>query len=216
MQYNRGSEKVKLPVSKSIIIEAKDKTPEISFQDAIVLTINHEKPNSISVDEIRRDLIETIGLKPIGCEKKVYVIPDAQLMTVQAQNTLLKTLEEPPEYAQIILITNNAESLLETIRSRCITVYVNAEEQRGYEEYFGYFDELGNLDSVRANEIALELLPNAKEVPDAARAWLLKNGRERFDIGKALAAIDKAENRIKFNVNSELTLEMMLLEIQEK
>lgn len=207
---------MKLPVSKSIIIEAKDKIPEISFQDAIVLTINHEKPNSISVDEIRRDLIETIGLKPIGCEKKVYVIPDAQLMTVQAQNTLLKTLEEPPEYAQIILITNNAESLLETIRSRCITVYVNAEEQRGYEEYFGYFDELGNLDSVRANEIALELLPNAKEVPDAARAWLLKNGRERFDIGKALAAIDKAENRIKFNVNSELTLEMMLLEIQEK
>ena len=207
---------MKLPVSKSIIIEAKDKTPEISFQDAIVLTINHEKPNSISVDEIRRDLIETIGLKPIGCEKKVYVIPDAQLMTVQAQNTLLKTLEEPPEYAQIILITNNAESLLETIRSRCITVYVNAEEQRGYEEYFGYFDELGNLDSVRANEIALELLPNAKKVPDAARAWLLKNGRERFDIGKALAAIDKAENRIKFNVNSELTLEMMLLEIQEK
>lgn len=207
---------MKLPVSKSIIIEAKDKTPEISFQDAIVLTINHEKPNSISVDEIRRDLIETIGLKPIGCEKKVYVIPDAQLMTVQAQNTLLKTLEEPPEYAQIILITNNAESLLETIRSRCITVYVNAEEQRGYEEYFGYFDELGNLDSVRANEIALELLPNAKEVTDAARAWLLKNGRERFDIGKALAAIEKAENRIKFNVNSELTLEMMLLEIQEK
>lgn len=207
---------MKLPVSKSVIIEAKNGIPELSFQDAIVLTINHEKPNSISVDEIRRDLIETIGLKPIGCEKKVYVIPDAQLMTVQAQNTLLKTLEEPPEYAQIVLVASNAESLLDTVRSRCITVYMDAEEERSFEEYYGYFDELGELDSVRANEIALELSPDVKTVPDAARAWLLSRGRDRLDIGKALAAIDKAENRIKFNVNTELTLEMMLLEMQEK
>ena len=59
-------------------------------------------------------------IKPYSSKYKIYIIADADLMTVQAQNALLKTLEEPPQYAVIMLLTENAEVLLPTIRSRCV------------------------------------------------------------------------------------------------
>lgn len=85
-----------------------------------IITIRHEKPTSISVDEIREQLNSDILIKPYSSRYKIYIIPEADLMTVQAQNALLKTLEEPPEYAVIFLLTENADSLLATIRSRCV------------------------------------------------------------------------------------------------
>jgi len=74
---------------------------------------------SISVDDIRK-MQQDISIRPMYSEKKVYLIAEADKMTVQAQNCLLKTLEEPPEYAVIILTAVNINNLLETIRSRCI------------------------------------------------------------------------------------------------
>ena len=59
-----------------------------------------------------------IVIKPHN-KYKIYTINQANSMTIEAQNALLKTLEEPPEYAIIILITNNKEALLDTIKSRC-------------------------------------------------------------------------------------------------
>ena len=59
-------------------------------------------------------------IKPYSNRYKIYIIPEADLLTVQAQNALLKTIEEPPEYAIIFLLTENADSLLPTIRSRCV------------------------------------------------------------------------------------------------
>jgi len=73
--------------------------------------------NSIKIAQIRK-LQSDILVKPYK-SYKIYVIDEAQKMTVEAQNALLKTLEEPPKYAIIILITNNKESLLDTIKSRC-------------------------------------------------------------------------------------------------
>ena len=73
--------------------------------------------NSIKIAQIRK-LQPDILVKPYK-SYKIYVIDEAQKMTVEAQNALLKTLEEPPKYAIIILITNNKESLLDTIKSRC-------------------------------------------------------------------------------------------------
>ena len=73
--------------------------------------------NSIKIAQIRK-LQSDILVKQYK-SYKIYVIDEAQKMTVEAQNALLKTLEEPPKYAIIILITNNKESLLDTIKSRC-------------------------------------------------------------------------------------------------
>ena len=73
--------------------------------------------NSIKIAQIRR-LQTDIIVKPHN-QYKIYIINQAESMTIEAQNALLKTLEEPPEYAIIILITSNKEALLDTIKSRC-------------------------------------------------------------------------------------------------
>ena len=81
-------------------------------------------PKSISVDVIRK-VKSDIEVKPFRAEKKVYLVFEADLMTVSAQNSFLKILEEPPSYTVIILVTNHAQSLLETVLSRCVTIGFN-------------------------------------------------------------------------------------------
>ena len=90
--------------------------------------ITHDK-TSISVNDIREQLNNDISIKPYSSEYKIYIIPDANKMTEQAQNALLKTIEEPPVYAIIILLTENCDSLLPTIRSRCVTLTMNPIEK---------------------------------------------------------------------------------------
>lgn len=85
-----------------------------------IIMVSHEKPNTISIDEIREQVVNDVAIKPYCSHYKIYIIADAQLMTPQAQNALLKTIEEPPEYAVIMLLTSNADGLLPTIRSRCV------------------------------------------------------------------------------------------------
>lgn len=85
-----------------------------------IIKVTHEKPNTISIDDIRDQVNNDIEIKPYNSRYKIYIIADADMMTVQAQNAILKTIEEPPEYAVILLLTENAETLLATIRSRCV------------------------------------------------------------------------------------------------
>ena len=91
-----------------------------------ILYVRHEKPGTISVDDIRTQLNNDIVIKPYSSKYKVYIVDEAQKMNVQAQNALLKTIEEPPAYAIIILLTTNADSFLPTILSRCVTLNIKA------------------------------------------------------------------------------------------
>ena len=86
----------------------------------------HEKPKTFSVNEAR-DLVSDVSIRPFSSERKVYIVPDAHLMRADAQNTLLKTLEEPPEYVVILLLAQSADAMLETIRSRCQIVELAAK-----------------------------------------------------------------------------------------
>lgn len=85
-----------------------------------IIYVRHEKPATISVEDIRSQLNNDIVIRPYSSQYKIYIVPESDKMSVQAQNALLKTIEEPPEYAVIILLTENAETLLPTIRSRCV------------------------------------------------------------------------------------------------
>lgn len=73
---------------------------------------------NIKIDQIR-EFQQKVFEKPVISQKKVYIIDDADLMTKEAQNCLLKTLEEPPTYVIIILIVANENKMLNTIKSRC-------------------------------------------------------------------------------------------------
>lgn len=85
-----------------------------------LIYVGHEKPGSIGVDDIRKQINDTIMVRPYSSSYKIYIVDEAEKMTVQAQNALLKTIEEPPSYAVIILLTTNQEAFLPTILSRCI------------------------------------------------------------------------------------------------
>jgi DNA polymerase-3 subunit delta' len=100
-----------------------------------IITVHHEKANVISVDEIREQVVQTMEIRPYSGKYKIYIINDAQLMNPQAQNALLKTIEEPPAYGVVILITNSLEKLLPTIISRCITLSTKPVKERDMEEY---------------------------------------------------------------------------------
>lgn len=76
---------------------------------------------SIKVDAIR-ELCKDILIKPTTSDRRVFIIKDAELMNDSAQNALLKSLEEPPEYATIILVTSNKSKLRKTILSRCTKI----------------------------------------------------------------------------------------------
>lgn len=86
-----------------------------------VIYVTHEKA-SVGVDDIRDQINHSMGIKPYISKYKVYIIDDGNKMTEQAQNALLKTIEEPPSYGIIIILTENAEKLLPTILSRCVTL----------------------------------------------------------------------------------------------
>lgn len=87
-----------------------------------IIYVTHEKPNVISVDNIRQQVNGDIDIKPYSGEYKIYIIDEAEKMNVQAQNALLKTLEEPPSYAVILLLATRAEAMLQTILSRCVVL----------------------------------------------------------------------------------------------
>lgn len=85
-----------------------------------LIMVTHEKAASIGVDDIREQIHDTISIMPYSGNYKIYIVEEAEKMTVQAQNALLKTIEEPPGYAVLMLLTANQESFLPTILSRCI------------------------------------------------------------------------------------------------
>ena len=87
-----------------------------------IIRVTHEKPNTISVDDIRAQVNGDVMIKPYSSRYKVYIVNEAEKMTVQAQNAILKTLEEPPEYVVILLLVTNVNVLLPTILSRCVVL----------------------------------------------------------------------------------------------
>lgn len=89
-----------------------------------VIFVSSDK-KSIGVDDIREKIQQDIEIKPYKYPYKIYIVDDADTMTIQAQNALLKTLEEPKGYAIIMLISRNINQFLSTILSRCVVIKLN-------------------------------------------------------------------------------------------
>lgn len=172
-----------------------------------IIHIRHEKPNLISVDDIREQINADIGIKPYACDKKVYIINEAEKMNQQAQNALLKTLEEPPEYAVIIILTTNLESLLPTIISRCVVLNMKPVEDRLVKEFLMKYVEVPDYKAeicaafARGNIGKAKILASSEEfdkIKTEAIA-LLKNidDMETSEINKAIAQI--REYKVEIN-----------------
>ena len=89
------------------------------------ITIDDPTKKTVPVDLIREARAD-IFVRPNEGEKKIYLFPRAQDMGIPGQNALLKVLEEPPSYGVFLLLTDNPEKLLPTVRSRCVELKLRA------------------------------------------------------------------------------------------
>lgn len=126
--------------------------------------------NSVKIEQIRY-IQRKIQEKPIISNKKVYIINDADKMTTEAQNCLLKTLEEPPEYSTIILIGSNENMFLSTIKSRCMIIHFSKIED---EKIRKYLEEKYELKDIKQN--MLEMFQGS-----IGKAVLLKDKKEQYE-----------------------------------
>ncbi len=184
----------------------------LSANQPDIIFLTHEKPNTISVDDIRSQINGDVAIKPYSSPKKIYIINEGEKMTVQAQNALLKTLEEPPEYAVIIILTANANALLSTILSRCVLLNMKPVKDEQIKKYLMENMEIPDYKAdvcvafARGNVGKARLLANSEEfdkVKEEALS-LLKN-IDDMEINEVVAAIKKIGD-YKFDVNDYLDI----------
>lgn len=108
-----GKKKVAIEFAKAIL-----KTDNLENNPDFKIISKKEDKRDILVEQIRSELVDDVYVVPAAGERKVYIIDDAHCLNAAAQNTLLKTLEEPPHYITIILIASNISTILTTILSR--------------------------------------------------------------------------------------------------
>ena len=105
----------------------------------------NEEETTIKI-EVIREMVSKVVEKPIRSKRKVFMINDADKMTKEAQNCLLKTLEEPPEYICIILIATNESLLLNTIKSRCLKIQFSKIKDEEIKQFLSQKMEMNAID----------------------------------------------------------------------
>lgn len=140
-----------------------------------VITVDDPEKKIVPVDLIRK-LQADAYIKPNEGRRKVYIIPRAMDMNDNAQNALLKLLEEPPAYAVFLLLTDNAEKLLPTVRSRCVELRLEPveREQEQSPQTAEFARAFGEKDAMAL----AQLLSSMEKLPRAKLQELLEQWRE--------------------------------------
>lgn len=167
---------------------------------------------SIGIDEIRR-IQGDVSIKPMYSKRKVYVIENADRMTAQAQNCLLKTLEEPPPFAVILLTVENYEAMLETVRSRVLRLNFkkNAPEEVQKAVRMRFPQAAGGLEFITAYAdgrigVALELAGSGEFMQLRDKTMGMLSGIK----SKSLSSVLESASFFEENKDSvELVLDIM-------
>ena len=177
-----------------------------------IIYISHEKPNTIGVEDIRTQINGDIGIKPYSSPRKIYIINEGEKMTPQAQNALLKTLEEPPEYAVILILTTNVDALLPTVLSRCVVLHMKPVSDVLVKKYL--MEQLSVPDYkanicvafARGNIGKAKMLASSEEFEKVKEEaiTLVKNIND-LEISEIVKAIKKI-SEYKFDVNDYLDI----------
>ena len=139
-----------------------------------IITVMHEKPDTLSVGEIRRQLVDDMEIRPYRSARKIYLVPDAGKMNPQAQNALLKTLEEPPAYGMILLLADNRNRFLPTVLSRLVVLRADEAESEadeaeaaGSTRLIGLLRRLQTADAAELAKAAADLKAEGVSVEEA-------------------------------------------------
>ena len=181
----------------------------------------------IYVNQIR-DVVADAVVMPNEAEHKVYILRDADAMNAAAQNALLKALEEPPRFVSFILIASTPASLLETVRSRCVTLHTGGEdtppspEARALAERFLDFAAAGAKLSLLSFANANADLGNPEMTAFVTAAQMLLTdmlcGRLpdlRMSRGRMLRLaelLQTAETYLRFNVSTKHVLGLLAVD----
>jgi len=184
----------------------------LSANQPDIIFITHEKPGTISVDDIRSQINGDIAIKPYSSPRKIYIMNEGEKMTIQAQNALLKTLEEPPEYAVILILTTNVDSLLPTILSRCVVLNMKPASDSQIKQFLMEHMQIPDYKAdictafARGNLGKAKMLAGSEEFDKVKEEaiTLLKYINE-MEISEIVAAIKKI-NEYKFDVNDYLDI----------
>jgi DNA polymerase-3 subunit gamma/tau len=146
------------------------------------------------IDEIR-DLIEKINYAPTRAKNKIYIVDEAHMLTKEAFNALLKTLEEPPSYVYFILCTTEAHKIPETIISRCQRFDFKRIDPRTIMARLSY---IAQLENIVAEDKAIEAIANNAEggLRDAIGVMeqLVVDGKLTYDRVKEMLSLSGIEN----------------------
>ncbi len=187
----------------------------LSHNQPDIIYVRHEKPNTIAVDDIREQINQDIVVKPYSSPYKIYIVDEAEKMNPSAQNALLKTIEEPPLYAVILLLTTKADSFLPTVLSRCIRLNIKPVPDEKIRDFLmknyqipDYQAEIsvafaqGNV----GKAIQLAASDNFKELKDSA-VQLMKRVKdiEIYEMGEAVKQI----SNFKLSINDYFDIMMI-------
>ena len=126
--------------------------------------VTHEKPATISVEEVRTQINNDIIIRPYAYKRKIYIVDEAEKMNTAAQNALLKTIEEPPSYGVILLLTSNKQMLLQTILSRCVTMDLRPVEEKIVVDYLKVREKIVDYRAKEAAVFAAGNIGKAKDI----------------------------------------------------
>lgn len=177
-----------------------------------IIRLVHEKPGTISVDDIRQQINSDVSIKPYSSPYKIYIINEAEKMTVQAQNALLKTLEEPPEYVVLILLTANVNALLPTILSRCVLLNMKPVKDDLIREYLMKEIKIPDYKAqiciafARGNVGKAKMLASSEEFDKVREeAVTLLKYIDEMELNEVISAVKKI-SEYQFDVNDYLDL----------
>lgn len=177
-----------------------------------IIFITHEKPGTIGVDDIRRQINNDVAIKPYKGPRKIYIMNEGEKMTVQAQNALLKTLEEPPEYAVLLILTANVNSFLPTILSRCVVLNMKPVRDGQIKKFLMETMEIPDYRAdvcvafARGNVGKARILANSEEFDKVKEeAITLVKYINEMELNEIVAAIKKI-NEYKLDVNDYMDI----------
>ncbi len=226
-------ENIALKYAKEILCIDKNNVPCEKCKSCLEINNNNhpdfkqlqleDDEKSIKIEQIRQ-MQEDVIKKPIVSDRKVYIIEDSDKMTVGAQNCLLKTLEEPPQYVTIILLVDNENAILNTIKSRCTKIIFTEESKNNMteeqkklynelEEIFGNISRYKTLDVLNKLDILYKSEKNINEILDYINVILYKNITQDKRNIDYINYVEETKQRLKANANYNMCIDNLLIKI---
>lgn len=184
------------------------------FNPDLLIIEKDKERKSIGITS-SREIKKFLQEKPLSKKEKTVVVVSAELMTTEAQNALLKVMEEPPSYAEIFLLSKTENSLLETVTSRCVKKRAEILERVG--EGSSEINELLEMTLGERFDKSKELSDMEKEeIMDKLENWIMdlrmgESGRTNLEMIEKIVSAKKSLEET--NVNQRLAIESLLLDL---